>query len=148
MEEVKKTFKFPHTYVILFMVIILVTAATYFVPAGEFDRVVNEATGRTVAAAGTYHNVEQSPVGLFDLFVNVQKGMISAGNIIFFIFFAYGYVYMVIKSGAFISAINKLLMMVKGRENLVIPIFMLIFGISGSTFGMFEETYGLIPIFV
>lgn len=148
MDKVKKQFKFPHTYVILFIVIILAVAATYFIPAGEFDRVVNEATGRTVAAAGTYHRVEQSPVGLFDLFVNVQKGMINAANIIFFIFFAYGYVYMVIKTGAFYGAINKLLIIMKGKENLVIPIFMLVFGISGSTFGMFEETYGLIPVFV
>ena len=93
MDKVKKQFKFPHTYVILFMVIIIAVVATYFIPAGEFDRVINEATGRTVAAAGTYHRVEQSPVGLFDLFVDVQKGMISAANIIFFIFFAYGYVY-------------------------------------------------------
>lgn len=31
---------------------------------------------------------------------------------------------------------------------MIFPIFMLIFGICGSTFGLYEETYGLIPAFI
>ena len=64
----KKGIQLPHIYVLLFAIIVVCTILTWVLPAGEFDRVVNEATGRTVAVAGTFHTVEQSPVGIFQMF--------------------------------------------------------------------------------
>ena len=58
----KKGITLPHIYILLFSIIVVCTILTWILPAGEFDRVVNEATGRTVAVAGTFHTVEQSPV--------------------------------------------------------------------------------------
>lgn len=34
------------------------------------------------------------------------------------------------------------------KDYLIIPVFMVLFGIGGTTFGMFEEVYGLIPAFI
>ena len=36
----------------------------------------------------------------------------------------------------------------RGRTHLLIPVFMLLFGVLGSTLGIFEETYGLVSVFV
>ena len=58
----KKKFKVPHTYVILFSVIIIMSILTYVIPAGEFDRVKEEATGRTLVSPDSFHNVEQNPI--------------------------------------------------------------------------------------
>ncbi len=38
MSEAKRNFKMPHTFVILFAIIVLATLASYVVPAGTFDR--------------------------------------------------------------------------------------------------------------
>ena len=68
--QTKKRFV-PNTYVIIFIMIVLAAVMTWIVPAGEFDRVVNEA-GRTVVVAGSYHPVEPSPVGPIGVFFAIE----------------------------------------------------------------------------
>ena len=43
--------------------LILATLATYVVPAGQFDRRQDAATGRTVVVPGSFHSVPPTPVG-------------------------------------------------------------------------------------
>ena len=141
-------FKVPHTFVILFWIIVIATLATYIIPAGNFDRVQSEAySWLKVIVPGTFHPVDQSPVGIFSMFMGIYEGLIQAGSIVFFIFIAYSYVYLVSKTGAIEGASRVLLSKLQGREFLIIPVFMIFFGICGSTWGMIESTYGLIPIF-
>jgi uncharacterized ion transporter superfamily protein YfcC len=144
----KRKFQAPHGFVIIFCIILLVTFATYVIPAGQFDRVENVATGRMVVDADSYHRVEQSPVGLFGLFVNIKEGFVSAADVIFLIFFAYAYIFVILKTGAFHGLIKRMLELTEGKEHLMIPAFMIVFGLAGSTYGEFETIYGLIPIFV
>ena len=54
--EGKKGFTFPTAYTVLFILLILVVIATWFVPAGEYDR-NNE--GEPIQ--GSYHQVESNP---------------------------------------------------------------------------------------
>ena len=63
------SFRFPHSYVIIVGIIVLVTLLTYIIPAGQFERVVDEVSGRTLVVPGTFQYVEQSPVGPFEMFV-------------------------------------------------------------------------------
>lgn len=144
----KKKFNVPHTYVILGMIIVLAAVLTWLVPAGAFDRVDDPSVGRTLLVPGSYHSVEASPVSPFRLLCLVQEGMIDSSAIIFFIFFAYAFVFMEIKCGAFDAAVGAMLRKLNGRDKFLIPLSMLIFGLAGSTFGMTEETYGLIPVFM
>lgn len=58
--------KIPHTYVLIATLIVLAAIGTYVIPAGEFDRVTDAQTGRTLVVPGTFHRVEQTPVGFFD----------------------------------------------------------------------------------
>ncbi len=147
-EKEKRQFKIPHTYVILGMIIIIMAALTWIVPAGEFDRITDEASGRTMVVPGTFHEVDGKPVGLFRLLTLVQEAMIDSSGIIFFIFFAYAFVYMQMKCGAFDAAVGAMLRKLRGHRGFIIPLFMLIFGLCGSTFGMTEETFGFIPVFM
>ena len=147
-EKQKKPFKIPHTYVILGIIIVIMAVLTWIVPAGEFDRVVDEASGRTLVVPGSYHEVEGNPVGLFRLLTLVQEAMIDSSGIIFFIFFAYAFVYMQMKCGAFDAAVGAMLRKLHEHKMFIIPLFMLIFGLCGSTFGMTEETFGFIPVFM
>lgn len=58
----KKKFQIPHVFVILVMIVIFATAMTYIIPAGEFARVKNEATGKMIVDATSFTWVEQCPV--------------------------------------------------------------------------------------
>ena len=66
MEKSGLRFNLPHPLVLLSACILIGAFLSYVLPAGEFARQEDNATGRTVVVAGTYTPVERSPVGLFD----------------------------------------------------------------------------------
>ncbi|HPA58768.1 MAG TPA: YfcC family protein [Synergistales bacterium] len=144
--ERKKRFKVPHTYVILFSVVILATIMTYVLPAGVYDRYKDDRTGRTLVDAASYHHVERTPVSVFKMFESIPKGMKETAEIIFFIFICGGAFSIIQATGAIDGAIGKAVLGLKGKEKLMIPITMLIFSIGGATYGMAEEVIVFIPI--
>ena len=147
-ESAPKKMKVPHTFVLLFSLIVLAVIGTHVLPAGEYDRVTDEKTGRTVVAAESYHAIEPSPVGFMDTFIAVQKGMVDAADVVFFVFIVYASFFIVLQTGAIHSFIGWLLRVMEGKEILIIPVFMYLFALGGSIFGMYEETFGFIPVFV
>ncbi len=141
-------FKVPHTYILISILIIVAAFATHLVPAGEFNRVKDEKTGRTLVVPGTYHSVEQKPVDFFDTFMSLPKGLDAAREIIFFVLII-GAVFQVINATGTINrsivrAVDKL----HGREHLLIPAGVLIIATAGATFGMAEEALIFIPLAV
>ena len=144
----KKGIQLPHIYVLLFAIIVVCTILTWVLPAGEFDRVMNEATGRTVAVGGTFHMVKQSPVGIFQMFQSIYNGMCDAGSVTFFVFVSFASINIIIASGAFNGLVAGLLKVFKGKARVaIIPIFMFIVGIASSTIGLFEEWFPFVPVF-
>ncbi len=147
----KKTatsFKMPHTYVIIFGMILLTALLANVVPAGEFTRVLDETSGKMVVVAESFHYLPNTGCSLFEIFTSIQLGFIDGAQIIFFIVFAYAFVYMLLKNGTFDAVVGAVLRKIGNRVHLLIPICMIAFGILGSTIGLFEETYGLLPIFI
>lgn len=147
----KKFFKVPHTYVIIALIILLAFVGTYIMPAGEYERVEDPATGRTVVDADSFERVPQNPVPFFSfsdnhLFSSVHRGMMDASNIIFFILIVGGAFNMIQGTGAINAGIGKLALALKDKGALIIPVMLFIFGVGGSTIGMAEETIVFIPI--
>ena len=145
--EKKRKLKMPHAYVIIFSMTILTAILANIVPAGTFDR-ITDADGNEVVVAGSYHLVEKVGCSIFDMFKSIQLGFVDSAQIIFFIVFAYAFVYVMIKNGTFDAVVGFILRRISNRIHLIIPVCMLCFGILGSTMGMFEETYGLLPVFI
>ena len=143
----KGKFKMPHSYVIIFMMIVLAFIMGNLIDAGEFERITDTA-GNTVVVPGSYHKIPNIGISIFQMFMGIQQGFVDGGRIIFFVVFAYAFVFMIIKNGTFDAIVGFLLRKVGNRIELIIPIGMLVFGILGSTIGLFEETYGLIPVFM
>ncbi|MFH1874762.1 MAG: YfcC family protein [Pseudomonadota bacterium] len=139
--------KVPHTFVIIFSIIILVAIATWFVPAGEYNRVQN-AQGRTVVAADSFHEVERNPQGVFAVLEAPVTGMEKAAEIIAFILIIGGAFNIIYMTGAINAAISKVAKLLSGKEIIVIPIIMLLFSMGGAVFGMSEETIPFVAIFV
>lgn len=144
MNEKKKKFKVPHTYVILSLVILIAAVCTYFIPAGQYDRV--EVNGRSVIDASSYHTVDANPVGFFDLFKAIPQGFQDGAQVIFFIFIVAGCFNIVMATGAIERGIGKLAYATRGKEKLLIPIVLTIFALMGATFGINEEGIIFVPV--
>ena len=146
MDGVKKRMKMPHTYVILFSIVILAAIASYTLPAGVYDRSKDPTTGRTLVNPASYHHVEQTPVSPFDLFKAIPRGMVAGADIVFFIFICGGAFTVIQATGAVNSGLARFIMKLRGYENLLIPLTMLLFSVFGFTMGMSEEVIVFIPI--
>lgn len=142
-------FKIPNSYVIIFIMIVIAAVLTWVIPSGQFDRVVSEeAGGRMVVIQGSYHEVEGSPVGITGIFSAIVTGFVEVSDIIFFIVFAYGFVFTLMKNGTFDAMMGAVMRKFEHNSLLLFGIVMIIFGVLGSTMGMSEETYGMFPIFI
>ncbi len=141
-----KKFKVPHTYVIIFTLIIIAAIATYIIPAGTFERVEDSETGRTLVVSDSFKEVEQSPVSFLDVFRAVPKGMTEAGWIIFLVFVIGGSFGIINSTGAIEAGIGSAVKYLDGKEKIIIPVTISIFSLGGATFGMAESTLIFIPM--
>ncbi|CUP19382.1 TIGR00366 family protein [[Clostridium] symbiosum] len=143
-----KKMKMPHIYVLLISITIICAAASWFLPAGEFERALSDA-GREMVVPGTYHVIESTPVGFFTLVQSIYNGTVDAAGVIFFVFISYASIGLIIASGAFNGLVASMLRILKGSARaIIIPVFITLIGCASSTIGVFEEMFPFIPIFV
>ena len=136
----KKTFRMPTAYTILFLLIILVAVATWFIPSGAYDY----ADG--VPVAGSYHLTEPSPQGVGAVLKAAFSGFFDAVDVCVFILMVGGFLGVVMKTGAVDAGVAAVIAKLGGREKWLIPILMIFFGLGGTTFGMWEETMAFYPL--
>ena len=143
-----KNFRMPTAYTILFLLLILVAAATWIVPAGAYERAGEDET----PVAGTYQSVEQQPQGAGDVILASFQGFYDAVDVALFILMVGGFLGVVMKTGAIDAGVSSVIRVLGGKEILLIPVLMILFSLGGTSFGMWEETMAfyplLIPVFV
>lgn len=144
--ETKKKFSNPHTFIVIATFIIIATVLTWFIPSGTFERAFDETTGRTLVVPGTFKIVEHTPVSIPRMVMAIYDGMVNAADIVFFTFFSYGFMVMLVKVGAFGAGVNALIRKLRGRGHYAMPIIAIIFSLMGASFGLYEETYGFVPV--
>ncbi|WP_138935004.1 YfcC family protein [Roseovarius arcticus] len=147
--------RFPTAYTILFALIAIVAALTWVIPAGQYDRAMNEEVGREVAVPGTYQTVESNPQGLIDVMLAPTAGFYdpdsyaaNAIDVALFVLFLGGFLGVVNATGAINTGIRAAMQKLKGREIWMIPILMSLFALGGTTYGMAEETLAFYAILV
>ena len=141
-----KSFRFPHPLVLLMGFILLGMLLSYIVPAGEFVRHHDAATGREIVVPGSYHRIPATPVSPLDMLVDVPKGMLDAGAVIFLIFLAGGAFTVVDQTGALRFGVDWLLRKLHGRDYLIIPLIATLFATMGALENMGEEIIPLVPV--
>ncbi|NML64991.1 YfcC family protein [Hymenobacter sp. RP-2-7] len=141
-----KWLRFPHPLVLLTFFILLAAVLTYLLPAGEFSRRPNAATGREVVVPGSYHRVAAAPVGAWQALLSVPRGLADAGAVVFLIFLAGGAFTVVDQTGALRFGVDWLLRHAHGREVAVIPLVSLLFATMGALENMGEEIIALVPV--
>lgn len=138
--------RFPHPLTLLTGCILAAAVCSYLLPAGEYERRSDPATGRDVVVAGTYHRVDQRRVGPFEALVAIPKGMAEAGSVIFLVFLVGGAFTVVDETGALRQAVGWLVRRLQQRGTLVIPIVSLTFAAGGALENMSEEIIAMVPV--
>lgn len=146
--EKKFKIRFPDTGTLLIILVILSAVLTYIVPAGAFERELDEATGRNLVVAGTYAGTDSNPTSFMGLIQSIYNGMLDASDIAWFIFVVGGAFGIITRSGAIEAGLNKLIGKYQGRESILIIIIMSAFFIGGMSYGMGEEIIPLVAILV
>lgn len=132
----KKKWKMPHGWVIIGVLLLVVTALTYIIPAGSFQRYMDETTGKTIVDATSFALSETStPVSFLRIPYLIVTSCVSQGSIIFGIILIAGALEIVLHTGMFQVFCNKLsrICSVGGREKLFIPIMTFVFVLMGLT---------------
>lgn len=144
----------PHTYVIIFYIILFCAAMTWFIPGGSYVEQL-DSTGVKTLVFKSVPNVPQT----WEVFASFFKGFVDKADIIVFILIIGGAFWIVNDSKAFdigtMSFLQKAKRMERnpllrkvGVNNFIITAIMLLFSIFGAVFGMSEETIAFIIILV
>ena len=142
----KKRFEFPNTYVLLFGVAVLVAVLTYIVPAGQFERVLDEATGRTAVVADSFHFIDSTPVTLKTLLSSVYVGFMEVVDINGLLLIMGAGIGVIVSSGAIHAIIALCVRKLGQKTDLLFIILMACFGIASAVVGMAEELIVFIPL--
>jgi len=124
----------------------MAAALTWIVPAGNFDRRDDPATGRRVAVAGTYHPVPPAPVGLLAAAIAVPRGFVAAADVIAVVLFVGGAWVVVDRLGTLPALVAVLVARFRRRGLWAIPFVCLFFASMGALENMQEEIIPLIPV--
>ena len=162
--------KVPHTFVIVFFIIVVAAVLTWIIPPGKY--VSEQVGGETVMR---FYYADQLPEGgastgsatadfhaepqTWQVFSAFYKGFVKQANIIVFILIIGGAFWIMNKSRAIDMGILSFLKFTKrlersalmrkiGVNNIVIILIMLLFSLFGSVFGMSEETIAFALIII
>lgn len=160
--------KVPHTYVIVFAIIIIAAIMTWFIPPGKYIEVKTEKEGISKTEMVFYYQKDlpiehQSKVEpkkqTWQVFSALFKGFVKQSNIIIFILMIGGAFWIMNQSKAIDIGIfaflkftkklehNRLLKSI-GVDNIIIVLVMVMFSIFGAVFGMSEETIAFAIILI
>ena len=147
----------PHTYVLLFVMIMLVAALTWIVPSGVFERQeLTTADGHVVSTvvAGTFQTIDKLTndrdlrQGPFDVLSAPAKGIVHAADVIAFVLLLGGVFGIITSTGALDRGLHVLATTLSDKGIFVIPIMITLLSLGGSTFGMSEEALALYPVVI
>lgn len=124
----KKKMEIPHSLVIIVIVMLLATALTYIVPAGEYARIKND-SGQTMVDPATFQYVAQNPVNPLRIFSYIFPGLSKSSGIIFSLMCSGGGLGIVLATNALQGAAGTLSRKVKGKEWVVVTLIMAIFAL-------------------
>ena len=152
--------KIPHTFTIVFIIVIVCAVMTWIIPGGEYERmtVPSGDSERSVVVPGSYHAVDHEPQ-TWQIFTAFFKGFERTSYIIAFILMIGGAFWVVSHTKAIDIGIVSFLQFTQrlqkykffkfiGVNNCVIALIMILFSLFGAVFGMSEETIAFMVLFV
>ncbi len=142
-----KKFSMPHIYMILFVFGVIATISTYLIPSGEFDRVKGP-EGREMVDVDSFHYIDSAPVGLVDFISIIPRGLIEAGEIVFFTLIIGGMFMVLRRTGIIEIGVDKLARQFINKSILIIPVLTTVFAIIATLIGTAELSLVYIPVII
>lgn len=140
----KKELKALNPMLFLVAIMLIVTVASYIVPVGSYERIVVD--GQEMVDPASYHSVERSPITPFNLLVSVTLGMQRGSAIIFFLLIIGAMFAILDGTGAINAGMTNVVRAMKGKELLMIPVCMIVFGMGSAFCANFEEFLAFVPL--
>jgi uncharacterized ion transporter superfamily protein YfcC len=135
--------RIPHTYVLLFSLMLIAAVGTWFIPAGSYNRVVQN--GRELIDPNSYQPVEGRPAGLPSVLMAFPKALAEVADIVFYIFIIGGAFGVLNRTGAIQGGIHSLVRRLGGKRTMLLVILTLVFAVGGGSIGIAEETLVFLP---
>ena len=135
--------RIPHTYVLLFSLMLIAAVGTWFIPAGSYSRVIQD--GRELIDPDSFQAAEGRPAGIPSVLMAFPKALAEVADIVFYIFIIGGAFGVLNRTGAIQSGIHSLVRRLGGKRSLLLVILTLVFAIGGGSIGIAEETLVFLP---
>ena len=116
MEKKKRSFAMPHVFVILTIIMLLVWAISFFVPSGNFERVLDPNSGREIVNPDVFNFVEKEYIMPDTFFQTFYNGIVGGISIMANLLIVSGVLGVLESTGAFSAGIHKLVRATKGKE--------------------------------
>lgn len=142
----KKKFQLPDTYLMILAIMLIVAVLSYIMPAGTYDTVTDPVTGNSVVDPNSFHFVEQAPISFMGFLLSITAGLTANSNVIFFAFLVCGFFQIITDTGSLDRLIDVMVVKLSNKAFLILPIFILVMCLLGSTGMMLTPTIALIPV--
>ncbi len=148
---------FPHTYVIISLIIVISAILTWVLPGGEYS--VPQSLEQTDHLSIPEYSQTDSNPQTWQVFAALYKGFVRQSGIIVFILMIGGAFWIMNETKAIDSGIMSFLAFsgrlekikafkALGVNNIILTLIMMLFSLFGAIFGMSEETIAFIIILV
>ena len=128
----------PHSYVIIFLLLVLSAVATWLVPGGQYVQ---------TPEGPVYESVSAAPQ-TWQVFTAIYHGFVKQAGIIVFILVVGGAFWLLNATGAVSAGIGRFIAKVGKRDKWVLAGITLLFSLGGAVFGMSEETIPFVGMVV
>ncbi len=137
-----RKFELPDTIVILIGMILIATCMTWFVPSGMYDRIEDPLTQRMVVDPASFHYIDQTPVGLWDMLLAVPDGIVASANIIVLTLISGAAFHIINQTGAIDAGLGTAMKKLQGGK-----VYIMLFGIMalGALLGLRGSAESLLP---
>mgnify|MGYP000862249521 FL=1 len=144
--KAKRKFKLPHPLIIILSIVLFATLLTWFIPAGEFERVQNDA-GITVVVPGTFKFKGSQRVNPIMIPHYIIQGSIGAANLMVFLLISGSAFNVLIETKALHSAVGSVAKKFASKETIFIPVLTTVLSLICTTQSL-DSFMGFAPVMV
>lgn len=145
-----KKLKMPHVLAFLFLMVLVMTAFTWIIPAGEYDRetVKTELGTQSRVVPGSYHAVPPVPQQVWKVAPALVKGFQDSASMIFMVLFCGAAIAILERTGTVHALFQRFIRKMRGREHLAIFAVMLLMSMGGAVGAFANNVLALMPLAV
>lgn len=138
----QKRFKTPDAFVIMFVLLLFVATLTHLLPAGTYEYM----EGTSLVDPDSFHFIERTPVGIWQVITAISTGMEDSASIIFMILLVSGYFNVLIKTQAIDKFITLLLKRFGQYDTVILSCICLFMALMGATGVIVNSVVAFIPL--